>query len=391
MLRAASVLDTHGQEVAEHVASFEARQIGAIRELVAREKIECDFEETRVVDVCLYRQGQHQMKAAIDKITRAGISTAKTVKYTSGADAEEISGVRGAMSCHTYNAARLSPYRLVTRLLEQAVASGVNLQTFTPATKVEATGSDCTNQIWLVMTPRGSITARTVIYATNGYTAALVPEVREKIVPVRGMVARLAGPVMPRMKDSYMMRFSDYEYDYMIPRPDGSIVLGGGRRDYFENLDEWFNVSDDSRLMEGARGYFDGYMQRHFHAWKDREIFTEDIWTGSKYKIRVFGLSSSSNNPSAVMGYSNDDFPYVGAVPEKTGQYLCAGFTGHGMPQIFLAAKALATMILNEDSKDADLPVPYRISQERWLERKPHVALKMWQKTFDLGDAQARL
>ncbi|KAH3974967.1 hypothetical protein HBH70_089000 [Parastagonospora nodorum] len=372
VLRAASVLDTHGKEVAEHVASFEARQVGAIRELVARENIECDFEETRVVDVCLYSQGQHRMKAAIDKTTRAGISTAKTVNYTSGAKAEEISGVRGAMSCHTYNAARLSPYRLVTRLLEQAVTSGVNLQTFTPATKVEARGSDATDQLWLVTTPRGSITARTVIYATNGYTAALVPEVREKIVPVRGMVARLAGPAVSRMKDSYMMRFSDYEYDYMIPRPDGSIVLGGGRRDYFENLNEWFNVSDDSRLMEGARGYFDGYMQRHFHAWEGSEFSTEEIWTG-------------------IMGYSNDDFPYVGAVPEKTGQYMCAGFTGHGMPQIFLAAKALTSMILTRDSEDVDLPLPYRISQERWLERKPHAALKMWQKTFDLGGAQARL
>lgn len=391
MLRAASVLDTHGKEVAEHVASFEARQISAIRQLVARENIECDFEETRVVDVCLYPQGQHRMKAAIDKITRAGISTAKPVKYTSGAKAEEISGVRGAMSCHTYNAARLSPYRLVTRLLEQAVTSGVNLQTFTPATKVEAKGSDPSDQLWLVTTPRGCITARTVIYATNGYTAALVPEVREKIVPVRGMVARLAGPVVQRMKDSYMMRFSDYEYDYMIPRPDGSIVLGGGRRDYFETLNEWFNVSDDSKLMKGARGYFDGYMQRHFHAWEDSEFFTEEIWTGSKYEFRIFGLSSSPNNPSVVMGYSNDDFPYVGAVPEKTGQYMCAGFTGHGMPQIFLAAKALASMVLTGDSRHVDLPVPYRISQERWLERKPHAALKMWQKTFDMGGAHARL
>jgi glycine/D-amino acid oxidase-like deaminating enzyme len=91
------------------------------------------------------------------------------------------------------------------------------------------------------------------------------------------------------------------------------------------------------------------------------------------------------------MGYSNDDFPYVGAVPEKTGQYMCAGFTGHGMPQIFLAAKALTSMILTRDSEEVDLPLPYRISQERWLERKPHAALKMWQKTFDLGGAQARL
>jgi glycine/D-amino acid oxidase-like deaminating enzyme len=136
-----------------------------------------------------------------------------------------------------------------------------------------------------VNTPRGSVKAKNVIYATNGYTSALVPEMKDKIVPVRGMVARLAGPKAPKMKDSYMMRFSDYEYDYMIPRPDGSIVLGGARRDFYENLDQWYNVSDDSKLMEGARGYFDGYMQRHFEGWEDSGVRTEQIWTGSKSHV----------------------------------------------------------------------------------------------------------
>jgi glycine/D-amino acid oxidase-like deaminating enzyme len=282
LLRASSLLATHGKAVAEHVASFEARQVDAIRELVAREQIDCDFEETRVVDVCLYPEGRDKMKAAIEQITEAGISTSKTINYVSGKQAEEISGVRGAMSCHTYSAARLSPYRLVTHLLEKAVSSGVNLQTSTQVTKVQAVEAENKDFPWRVDTPRGSVKAKSVIYATNGYTSALVPDMKDKIVPVRGIVARLAGPKVPKMKDSYMMRFSDYEYDYMIPRPDGSIVLGGGRRDYYSNLEEWFDVSDDSKLIEGARTYFDGYMQRHFHGWEDSNVHTKEIWTGGK-------------------------------------------------------------------------------------------------------------
>jgi glycine/D-amino acid oxidase-like deaminating enzyme len=286
LLRAASLLETHGIQVAEHVASFEARQVDAIRELVAREQIDCDFEETRVVDVCLYPEGRHKMKASIDKTVEAGISTAKTIKYFPGRQAEEVSGIRGALSCHTYHAARLSPYRLVTRLLEKAVHVGVNLQTFTPVTKIEeAEERDSRNRIWRVDTSRGSVKAKKVVYATNGYTAALVPEMKEKIVPVRGMVAQLAGPNVLKMKDSYMIRLSDYEYDYMIPRPDGSIVLGGARRDFYKDLDQWYDVSDDSKLIEGARAYFDGYMQRHFHGWEDSGVRTEQIWTGSKYRV----------------------------------------------------------------------------------------------------------
>jgi glycine/D-amino acid oxidase-like deaminating enzyme len=91
------------------------------------------------------------------------------------------------------------------------------------------------------------------------------------------------------------------------------------------------------------------------------------------------------------MGYSNDEFPYVGALPEKPGQYLCAGFTGHGMPQIFLSAKAVASMIITGDVENIDLPLPYRITKKRWYEDKVHAALQLWRKVVEGERAQARL
>ncbi|CAN9198357.1 unnamed protein product [Alternaria alternata] len=223
---------------------------------------------------------------------------------------------------------------------------GVNLQTNTPVSSVSA-ADESTKDRWVVNTSRGSVETSTLVYATNGYTSALVPEMKEKVVPVRGIVARLAGENAPKMTDSYMMRFSDYEYDYMIPRPDGSIVVGGGRRDYYKDLDEWFDVSDDSRLMDGARNYFDGYMQRHFRGWENSDVRTEDVWTGR--------------------------------------------FSGHGMPQIFFCAKAVASMVITGDAEDVDLPVPYRITRSRWYQPKEHVSLKMWQQIAESQPAQARL
>lgn len=32
-----------------------------------------------------------------------------------------------------------------------------------------------------------------------------------------------------------------------------------------------------------------------------------------------------------VLGYANDLLPYVGEHPEKSGVFIAAGFTGHGM------------------------------------------------------------
>ncbi|EMD84899.1 hypothetical protein COCC4DRAFT_154574 [Bipolaris maydis ATCC 48331] len=361
LLRPAGLLDSHGAAVAEHVASFEQRQVAAIKELVERERIDCDFEETTVMDICKYAQGRDKMKASIDKVTKAGISTAKMIRFYTGREAEEVSGVRGALSCHTYSGARLAPYRLVTHLLQKAVNQGVNLQTFTPVESVRAIENDAQGFKWAVDTCRGTVKTKTVIFATNGYTSALVPEMKGKIVPVRGMVAHITAPNAPQLKHSYMMRLSDFEYDYMIPRPDDSVVVGGGRRDFYKNLDDWFDVVDDSKLIDAGKEYYDGYMQRHFPAWENSGACTQYLWTG-------------------IMGYSNDEFPYVGPACGRPGQYVCAGFTGHGMPQIFLSAKAVAVMALTGDTENVDLPLPYRITPERWSEQNEHAARETWER-----------
>lgn len=84
------MLETHGEKVAEHVASFEARQVDAIKGLVQYEDIDCDFEETRIVDVCLYDKGRKKIKADLKKVVDAGISTAKDILYHEDRAAEEV-------------------------------------------------------------------------------------------------------------------------------------------------------------------------------------------------------------------------------------------------------------------------------------------------------------
>lgn len=80
------------------------------------------------------------------------------------------------------------------------------------------------------------------------------------------------------------------------------------------------------------------------------------------------------------MGYSNDGMPHVGEVPgTRSGQLICAGFSGHGMPQIFLAAKAVALMALEgRNVEEVDLPRLYRASQAR-LDSKHDVTLEAWE------------
>lgn len=272
----------------------------------------------------------------------------------------QISGIKGAKACFTYTAAHVWPYKLVLHLLQKAVGKGVNLQTHTPVKSVNPGSSGR----WAVETERGTIQSTKVIYASNAYTSSLLPEYKGKIIGVRGICSRIVStkPDAPLLTNSYIMRLAPGEYDYLIPRSDGSIIVGGGRRDYFKQLDSWYDNYDDSKIIESAKHYFDGYMQRHFRGWEDSGAYTDAVWSG-------------------CMGYSSSGFPHVGEVPGKKGQYICAGFSGHGMPQIFLSAKAVASMVLEDRKADeVDLPRLYRASQAR-LDSTLNVILEGWDNT----------
>lgn len=121
---------------------------------------------------------------------------------------------------------------MTLHLLKKVVAEGVNLQTHTPVLSVSHDRDD--KGRWMIATERGCIRAKHVVYACNAYSAGILPEIKGKIVPVRGICSHIVSPKPhpPFLSNSYVLRFNDWEYDYLIPRSDGSIIVGGARRDY---------------------------------------------------------------------------------------------------------------------------------------------------------------
>jgi glycine/D-amino acid oxidase-like deaminating enzyme len=66
------------------------------------------------------------------------------------------------------------------------------------------------------------------------------------------------------------------------------------------------------------------------------------------------------------MGYSSDFVPHIGQVPDSPGQFIMAGFSGHGMPQIFTASKAIARMVAEGIAyEETGLPSVLKTTNER--------------------------
>jgi glycine/D-amino acid oxidase-like deaminating enzyme len=88
------------------------------------------------------------------------------------------------------------------------------------------------------------------------------------------------------------------------------------------------------------------------------------------------------------MGYSSDGLPHIGLVPGERNQYILAAFTGHGMPQIFLAAEGLAKMIVNGVAfEETGLPRLFKTSEARLDETKS----KIFEHTPNSGRSEAKL
>lgn len=86
----------------------------------------------------------------------------------------------------------------------------------------------------------------------------------------------------------------------------------------------------------------------------------------------------------AVMGYSSDGLPHVGQVPGRDSQYILAGFTGHGMPQIFLAAEGIAKMVVDGLSfEDTGLPRLFKTTSARIENGRSNIL----EKTPQAGDS----
>jgi glycine/D-amino acid oxidase-like deaminating enzyme len=364
----------YGLSAAAALQQFEAEQVYAIKHLVESEGLDCDFQLTRACDAIMDKALAEKYVADYAALVARGEVQLRDVTcHADPAVAERVSGVKGAKAAFTFTAAHLWPRKMVMQLLERVVQRGLLLYTHTPVLECVRDSEG----LWVVKTRRGAVRARKVVFCTNAYTGALLPQYQEKIVPVRGVCCRITTPKgmkAPHLPCTYSLRFDATQYDYLIPRLDGSIVVGGARAIFWHERDSWYGNSNDGELVKDGEKYFEGYMQKYFHGWDDSGASLDTIWSG-------------------IMGFSSDLVPHIGQVPGAPGQYVCAGFSGHGMPQILTASKAITRMVAEDISyEETGLPGLFKTTAARLENKVNHLkeALKVnWEGPH--GRKEARL
>ncbi|TLD28788.1 hypothetical protein PspLS_03895 [Pyricularia sp. CBS 133598] len=354
---------TLGTKAAVQIARLELANVKAVHAFAAAHDIVCDSRPRDTLDVFYDQDEWNVAKAAVAAMQAAmpGDEAAEFVLVDTGEAREQyFCGDLDGRLCGAlrYPAGSINAYRFTTGVLKLCLASGLEIHANTPATSV----AKADDGSWQITTPRGNVTAKEVVLATNGYTAALDPRFQVVVVPLRGQVtAQRPGLNMPPqgLPQTYSFIYRD-GFEYMVSRraeDGGDIIIGGG---LYENGDKGVGEAgntDDAAMNEVISSYLRDMTPRYFGTnWGENhpggQVRKE--WTG-------------------IMGYSADGYPVVGRMPNAHSKDLwaCCSFQGHGMVLCWMSAKALVEMIRRRDNEDLKswFPNAFRITKER-LQRR---------------------
>lgn len=234
-----------------------------------------------------------------------------------------------------------------------------SLETHTPVSSV--TRQPDMPYPYQLETPRGTLHAKKVIHCTNGYSAYLTPSLAGKLFPFRGtMSCQAPGPSFPRMgSDASWNLLEKARYDpetrvltaglyYAQQNPKTGDIWVGGE---VQRVDELIS-SDDSVVSPRARENILSVLPRIWRGMEPTGASSSQVWSG-------------------VMGFTADGLPLVGKLTSKMtgragdGEWIAAGFNGHGMDKCWLTGEAITRMVLHGTAPES-FPAPYLLSEERF-------------------------
>jgi len=312
----------YGQEQAVKIMDNEAQTWKALVAYVKENDVNCDLWVGDTLDVPIDEEVAKVAKEVFERYANAG-GKVDHIKVTHDpAEAARISKIKNAKACYSWKASTLQPWKLTAHIMRDNLQKGVNLQTYTVAKSI--THDETGLRQWVVHTDRGDIACDTVVHATNAYSAALEPSLRGVITPKPHMCNRVVPPRAlsgsNALKNSYGVLLPDGALFSINPRcsADGNIMFGGSNPGQ-KKLDQWCEEGPDRCVDDGLANLelvtkeVRAFVENEFEGWKDAEFGPGE---GFQYSW------------SGIIGMSADGVPFVGELPDKKGQWICAGHHG---------------------------------------------------------------
>ena len=216
----------HGPEVAFAILQEGRRSLAWTGQFIADEKIDCDFAVTGRFHAAHNRQQYEKLERSLAAPVKGLEVAAHLVPRAEQHREIGTDAYHGGVVYEKF--AGLDPGRYHQGLLERARASGANI-----VAHCRVDGLDREGARFRVTTAKGVVDAGSVVVATNGYTSALTPWLRRRVIPI-GSYIIATEPVAPDLMAKLlpgprMITDSRKVVFYYRKSPDGTRILFGGR------------------------------------------------------------------------------------------------------------------------------------------------------------------
>ncbi|MGV8913112.1 MAG: NAD(P)/FAD-dependent oxidoreductase [Rhodoglobus sp.] len=316
---------THGVDAAR---DFQRATFGAVRESVAvarQEGFAEDLGHDGLIRVATNAAQLARVRHEYDAMRDQGWGAEDLVELDPAELGERVTIAEAQGGYWTPHCARVQPAQF-TRGLAAAVESlGVRIYESTAALGVASHRVDTT---------RGTVTAKYIVEAIEGYTLSLKGKAR-RLLPMNSSMV-ITERLSEREIESIGWAGSElvgdvaHNFSYLQRTPDGRIAIGGRGVPY--NFRSSFDRS--GRTAEKAIGQLRHRLIELFPDLRDAQL--EQSWSG------VLGVP---RDWCAAVNFDRD-----------SGILSAGGYVGHGLSATNLAARTMRDLILGDDTELTRLP-----------------------------------
>ncbi|WP_019936495.1 FAD-binding oxidoreductase [Bordetella sp. FB-8] len=216
----------YGPDVARRLVQESFLSLQHVKDVVAREQIDCDLKVVGYFRGAMTPRIYDKLGRDIERLRQAMPCDAYLVSRAEQHQEIGTDLYHGGIVMPGY--AGIHPGKYVQGLASAATRAGVRIFSNARVSDLHAKSGGFTFRV-----REREVAAGQVLLATNGYSAALHPYLKRRIIPVgSGIIATepLAPAVMDRlMPKRRMLAGSQRVVTYYRPSPDGTRILFGGR------------------------------------------------------------------------------------------------------------------------------------------------------------------
>ena len=285
-------------------------------DLIERHGIRCDARRNGTLRAAIRAKHAAQVRATAQQLVHRGAP----VELLEGADLERATGTaRYQLAMLDRRGGDLNPLSYVRGLARAAHAAGAAVHGGTRALRMQKSGAG-----WMVETAQGSVAARHVVLATNGYTDDLWPNLRRTVVPLFGAIAATAA--LPESIARAVM-------------PSRAVLYESG------TVTVYYRVDAGQRLLIGGRG--PGSEVAAPSAIPHLLSYARTLWP-------CLGDTPWTHAWGGRLAMTTDHYPHVHEPAD--GVLICLGYNGRGVAMATAMGAQLARRILHPTA-GFDMPI----------------------------------